>query len=122
MVGFMSKTIKKIICILVACSWILTGCESMKTPKVSVSAFTLGKIQQKLHIGMSATEVTEFLGSPNMVSTDSKHNEVWVYDKMSTVDSAFLGHSSTSQSTITVIIKFDNNDKVRDFSYHQSKF
>jgi len=32
------------------------------------------------------------------------------------------GAASTSQRTLTVIIKFDNDKKVRDFAYHTSKF
>lgn len=32
------------------------------------------------------------------------------------------GASSTSQRTLTVIIKFDENSKVRDFAYHTSRF
>ena len=32
------------------------------------------------------------------------------------------GASSTSQRTLTVIIKFDKNQKVRDFAYHTSRF
>ena len=30
--------------------------------------------------------------------------------------------SSTSQRTLTVIIKFDEEKKVRDFAYHTSRF
>ncbi len=32
------------------------------------------------------------------------------------------GASSTTQKTLTVIIKFDENRKVRDFAYHTSQF
>jgi len=32
------------------------------------------------------------------------------------------GASSTSQRTLTVIIKFGTDNRVRDFAYHQSKF
>ena len=32
------------------------------------------------------------------------------------------GASATTQKTLTVVIKFDNNKKVKDFSYHSSKF
>lgn len=36
--------------------------------------------------------------------------------------SSSSGASSTSQRTLTVIIKFDENKKVRDFAYHTSSF
>ena len=32
------------------------------------------------------------------------------------------GAASTSQKTLTVIIKFDEAKKVRDFAYHTSSF
>jgi hypothetical protein len=32
------------------------------------------------------------------------------------------GASSTSQRTLTVVIKFDKDGKVRDFAYHSSSF
>lgn len=32
------------------------------------------------------------------------------------------GAVSTTQKTLTVVIKFDNDGKVRDFAYHSSKF
>lgn len=36
--------------------------------------------------------------------------------------SAGAGATSTSQRTLTVIIKFDKEQKVRDFAYHASRF
>ena len=36
--------------------------------------------------------------------------------------SSSAGASSTSQRTLTIIIKFDQNNLVRDFSYRQSSF
>ncbi len=38
------------------------------------------------------------------------------------VGSTSSGSTSTSQRTLTVIIKFDDNNMVRDFSYHSSQF
>ena len=99
---------------------------------------------------MTNADVAEILGSPNIVSTDDQRREVWVYDKIAT-DRAYstssggvsalilgiatgvgglaggsfnnsAGASSTSQRTLTIIIKFDKDGRVRDFAYHQSKF
>lgn len=111
---------------------------------------TLGSVQQHIRTGMSGSEVIETLGSPNIVSTDENGNEVWVYDRFATdvvasedgwsiiggivgagsdagggAGSRFGGRSgarSTSQRTLTVIVKFDSNRKVRDFAYHSSRF
>ena len=78
------------------------------------------------------------LGSPNIVTTDEKRREVWIYDKVSTdrVDQEHSvggtiiilgghtgsGSSSTTQKTLTIIIKYDEAKKVRDFAYNYSQF
>jgi outer membrane protein assembly factor BamE (lipoprotein component of BamABCDE complex) len=96
--------------------------------------FTVGNVQRTVKIGMSSAEVVQALGSPNLVTTESDRTQVWVYDKVASTVShsgtdvwylvgvANSSATSSSQSTITVIVKFDANDKVRDFAYHASKF
>jgi outer membrane protein assembly factor BamE (lipoprotein component of BamABCDE complex) len=116
----------------------------------SEKRLTLGSVQQSVRKGMSGGEVMETLGSPNVVSTDDKGNEVWVYDKFATdvvasesgwniiggvvgagsgaaggAGAGFGGRSggaSSSQRTLTVVVKFDENKRVRDFAYHSSRF
>jgi len=99
---------------------------------------TVGTVQKEIKKGMSGAEVAAALGSPNIVSTDEQGREVWIYDKISTdrVQSESSGYgtlilfgyrgsagsSSTSQRTLTIIIKFDKDKKVRDFAYHASRF
>ena len=106
---------------------------------------TAGTVQRQIHIGMSGAEVAESLGSPNIVTTDEDRNETWIYDKFSSQVTAsetrgatgtlrYLevwgpiaatsksNRKTTSQKTLTVIIKFDELDKVRDFAYHTSRF
>jgi outer membrane protein assembly factor BamE (lipoprotein component of BamABCDE complex) len=99
---------------------------------------TLGTVQKEIRRGMSGAAVVGALGSPNIVSTDEQGSEVWVYDKIATdrvySDSSAggtlilawvhgsAGSSSTSQRTLTIIIKFDQDKKVRDFAYHASRF
>ncbi|UCG74331.1 MAG: hypothetical protein JSV45_08175 [Chromatiales bacterium] len=107
---------------------------------------TVGTVQKEITMGMSAAEVATVLGSPNIVTTDEERRETWIYDKISTevaysrsggtiiglifggsggglgAGSASSGAESTSQRTLTVIIKFDEEDRVRDFSYHTSRF
>jgi hypothetical protein len=99
---------------------------------------TVGKVQGEIKVGMPASRVAEILGSPNIVTTDEKRREVWVYDKVSTdrVDTSgsaygtliILGgsrqerSSSQRQRTLTIIIKYDDDRKVRDFSYNFTQF
>ena len=99
---------------------------------------TVGNVQREIKIGMSGADVAKVLGSPNIVTTDDERREVWIYDKFSTdtTVSANSGYgtliilgtssvsdsSSTTQRTLTVIIKFDKEKKVRDFAYHTSRF
>jgi outer membrane protein assembly factor BamE (lipoprotein component of BamABCDE complex) len=137
----------------------LTGCMSARdhyqqTHGFSEREMTVGIVQKEIKKGMSAAEVADALGSPNIVTTDSERREVWIYDKISTdvtysKDTGSLlvalfaggplgggvggalgmgdynrsaGAKSTTQRTLTVVIKFDNENKVRDFAYHASKF
>ncbi len=107
---------------------------------------TVGTVQKEIRIGMSGAEVAVALGSPNIVTTDEQRRETWLYDKISSdvtysrssgtivglifggsgggagVGTSSAGSTSTSQRTLTVIIKFDGDARVRDFSYHSSRF
>ena len=120
-----------------------TGCQTAGSHRAavaedSVDRMTVGKVQREIRVGMSSAEVAQVLGSPNIVSTDEERREVWIYDKIATDHaqssssgginililgvSSSAGASSTSQRTLTVIIKFDNVGKVRDFAYHTTRF
>ncbi len=113
---------------------------------------TVGIVQKDIHTGMSQAEVAEALGSPNIVSKDGEGNQTWIYDKIATEisysqDSGGIiggaggavsswsmvlgggvgysksaGAAAQTQKTLTVIIKFDENDLVKTLSYHSSKF
>jgi outer membrane protein assembly factor BamE (lipoprotein component of BamABCDE complex) len=114
---------------------LMFGCQ---TPSQSGDRLTVGKVQKEIRIGMSGAEVAAALGSPNIVTTDEQRREVWVYDKMATTTAyshteggvcilvlgvgSGSGERSTSQHTLTVIVKFDEDKKVRDFAYHSSSF
>lgn len=133
---------KKIIMIILAGVFI-QGCIPAQEHRTAVQdnssdRITVGKVQREIKKGMSSAKVVEVLGSPNIVSTDKDSNEVWIYDKVSSdsVGSSSLGGvnilllfgqdsasaSSSSQKTLTIIIKFNKNDKVKDFSYRTSSF
>ena len=145
-------------CILL-CVALLSGCMTTAEHRAAVrdeggDRLTAGKVQREIKVGMTNAQVVEVLGSPNLVSTDEKRREVWVYDKVATesaystssggvnalvlggaLSGGFLGGglgggnyhqgagaSSTTQRTLTIIIKYDEQGKVRDFAYRQSSF
>jgi outer membrane protein assembly factor BamE (lipoprotein component of BamABCDE complex) len=102
-------------------------------PDASANNLTVGKVQGEIKEGMPASDVAAILGSPNIVNTDEERREMWIYDKVSSsrVDtvnsfdggliiigaSRGQGQSTSSQKTLTIIIKFDEEKKVRDFNY-----
>ena len=116
----------------------------------SADRVTVGVVQKEIRIGMPGSEVIASIGSPNVVTTNENRNEVWVYDKLATdvvhsessggvwgiifgpigsAGSAAFGNArqssgatSTSQRTLTIVIRFDAEHRVSDFSYHSSRF
>ena len=130
---------KRKYCLLVGILF-LSGCASASYQRQQVQddtgdRITVGTVQRKITVGMSSANVAEVLGAPNIVSTDENRREVWIYDKIAT-DVVYSGSSagikfltmgssgaiSKTQRTLTIIIKFNNDGKVRDFAYHSSKF
>jgi len=129
------------ICPLLIVCVILQGCAAAsggREASRNKDALTVGTVQRQIEVGMSGADVLASLGSPNIVSTDEKRREVWVYDKTSTTvvsssQSGFVflllagGESgskrkSSTQRTLTIIIKFDEQGLVRDYKYHSSTF
>ena len=134
---------------------LVSGCMSAGQHRTAVrddstDRMTVGKVQREIRTGMSGAEVAQVLGSPNIVTTDERRREAWIYDKVATetaystssggvavlilgwtssaagaiVPSAnqSAGATSSTQRTLTVIIKFDEDGRVRDFAYHTSQF
>ncbi len=121
----------------------LPACKSVEDNRQDLRStqereITAGVVQREIRKGMSGAEVAEALGSPNIVTRDEDERETWVYDKIATEasysesqNSLFLilggfsnqsGAASTTQRTLTVVIKFGPDGKVAKYSYHQSKF
>jgi hypothetical protein len=112
----------------------------------SIDRVTVGTVQREIVVGMPSATVAAILGAPNIVSTDAERREVWIYDKISTdvsysrssgvvagllvgsdgggavAGSKNAGAASSSQRTLTIIIKYDDAGLVRDFSYRTSSF
>ena len=116
----------------------------------SADRVSVGVVQKDIRIGMSGAAVIASIGSPNVVTTNEDRNEVWVYDKLATDvvhsessggvwgiifgpigsggSAAFgnarqsSGATSTSQRSLTIVIRFDAEHRVSDFAYHSSRF
>lgn len=127
-----------------------TGAHQKQLTSTAERDMTLGVVQKEIRIGMSQADVATALGSPNIVTRDSSNKETWVYDKIATEvsyskDSGGVGifglllggsgaaggggsyareagASSSTQRTLTVVIKFDAQSRVETLSYHASKF
>ena len=120
---------------------LLSGCmvlpvnlESDGTP----GNLTVAKVQGEIKKRMPASDVAMILGSPNIITTDERRREIWIYDKVSSnrVDSrSFFGgnmiifgggqlqsETSSNQRTLTVVIKYDDDKQVRDFAYNYTQF
>jgi outer membrane protein assembly factor BamE (lipoprotein component of BamABCDE complex) len=127
---------------LVVFLFALIGCSAAEhkaqVENDTADRISVGTVQREIRVGMSSADVVGALGSPNMVTTDDQRREVWVYDKISTEvsystskgygslilagGSMASGAATKSQRTLTIIIKFDTEQKVRDFAYRQSSF
>lgn len=142
------------VALLSACQTAGQHAAEVRNARATDDKLTVGTVQREIKVGMSSADVVSVLGSPNMVTTDSKRRENWVYDKISTERvysrssggvstlvlggailgagaagggvggsySSAAGANSTSQRTLTVIIKYDKHSMVRDFSYRYSSF
>lgn len=134
-----SVTVGGLFLLLVACTPASEHASDVAAGADTRDRVTLGSVQREIHVGMSGSDVAAALGAPNIVTTDEKRRETWVYDRMATenvysgssggVSALFFGGtnshagaSQTTQRTLTVIIKFDEASRVRDFSYRSSTF
>jgi hypothetical protein len=114
------------------------GWHDQRVRSAAEREMTLGVVQKEIRVGLSQAEVVERLGSPNIVTRDAAGKETWVYDKVATEASystsqlygtililgagQAAGAARSSQRTLTVVIKFDDQQRVESFSYHASKF
>ena len=123
--------------------FLAAGCATAPEHQAAVAnsegnRLSAGLVQREVRIGMSGDEVVSTLGSPNIVTTDERRRESWVYDRFATETvqssssggvgililgmSRSAGATSRTQRTLTVVIKFDEAKRVRDFAYRQSSF
>ena len=127
--------------LLIVATLMAAGCVApnmnAQNQTIQEQKLTLGTAQKVLRKGLTQSEVVSALGAPNMVVQDKDGLETWVYDKASTsITSAevsgygtvlLLGvsggnsNTTTSQKTLTIIVKFKNS-VVSEYSYRSSSF
>jgi outer membrane protein assembly factor BamE (lipoprotein component of BamABCDE complex) len=121
----------------------LSGCMSAAEHAAALHStrdrdLTVGVVQREIRYGMTQSDVATALGSPNIVTREDNGNETWIYDKIATEASRSAdsggwwiilagsnkqaGASATTQRTLTVVVKFDAQRHVSNFTYHSTKF
>ena len=109
---------------------------------IRVVVARVGTVQQVVKKGANQTEIMRSLGAPNIISKDNDGLETWTYDRISresesrsrslglfgSIGAFLLGgsgsrsSSSVASKSLTVIITFDNDKSVLDFSYQSLEF
>jgi hypothetical protein len=105
-------------------------------PAPEPEQLAVGTERHEIKVGMDQAAVSQALGAPSRVSSDSQHREVWTYDQISSdrVDTGssvggglvVLGGTRSSlapqasQRTLTLVIYYDDEKKVRDLAYNYS--
>jgi hypothetical protein len=124
---------KRIIICLFALVLLIGGCASVQP--VEKGNLTPGMAKTKIIKGVTTqNDILEVFGAPNIVTKNKSGNEVWTYDKASveTGTSSIYGtilivggagsRSSSSARTFTLMIEFDDQSIVKDFSYRAASF
>ena len=107
---------------LLSCGSYKYGANAEPTQK---SNLTFGVVKSKIQKGVTTQEeILQIFGSPNLTTKNKSNNEVWSYNKMSVQERGghtdfFFGQkasASSSSQSFDLIITFDDNDIVKDYS------
>ncbi len=111
----------------------LTACVTSTAPQKS--NLTPGVVKKRLQKGVtSQAEIIRLIGAPNIVTKNKVGEEVWTYSRQSFDSESggfggsllFFGgakaFSSASSNSFDLIITFDENDIVKDYSVVSSQF
>jgi len=113
----------------------LTGCATSGVKETSNTNLTTGKVKLEVKKGETTqAEILEIFGSPNIVTKNRDNDEVWNYNRMS-YESAYGSEgggiifwggsravSSATTKSFDLIIIFDENDVVKDYSVISASF
>lgn len=112
-----------------------TGCASSGVKEMSNTNLTTGKVKMEVKKGETTqAEILQIFGSPNIVTKNRDNDEVWNYNRMS-YESAYGSEgggfifwggsravSSATTKSFDLIIIFDDNDVVKDYSLISASF
>lgn len=117
-----------------------SGCATTTGPvDTRNSSLTHGNVQMNIRVGETTqAEILDVFGAPNITTIDGSGQEVWTYQRSATASQSSAndnywtvlllggsrhasGFSSTSRM-ITLIIKFNDQKIVSDFSSRSSSF
>lgn len=109
----------------------LSGCATFPQSEVPAqkSNLSVGMVKKVIKKGETTqAEILEYFGSPNLITKNRSNDEVWNYNRMSFESKAgadgvsliFWGGSRAMSTTTTksfdLIITFDSNGVVKDYS------
>ena len=127
----------KIIFTILTIVFFISGCATFPASKepAEKSNLTIGTIKTKIIKGQTnQAEILQLFGSPNLVTKNRANNEVWNYNKMSFESKVgedggtlILWGGSRAMSTTTtksfdLIIEFDSNNVVKDYSVISAQY
>ena len=118
---------------LFALFFLIYGCASVQP--VQKGNLTAGMVKTTIIKGETIqNDILEVFGAPNIITKNKSGNEVWTYEKMSVESGSsevygtaiIVGgkgsRTSSSSRTFTLMIEFNDNDVVKDYSYRSSAF
>ncbi len=132
--------------LLVALSLVaVSGCSTTRygTSAANYASFSdaAASAERRVVLGMGATNIAAVLGSPSIIADHENDETTWTYDGISSdvsyarngnaivgvifdrsFDNSIAREADYSlQPTMTVVIRFNQYDRVRDFSYYASR-
>jgi hypothetical protein len=127
-----AESILLFFCLILFCGCAATVKETQPTEK---SNLTVGTVKTEIIKGKTTqAEILKLFGAPNIITKNRSNEEVWNYNRMSFEstsgsDAGFAifwsgsrALSSSTSKSFDLIITFDENDVVKDYSVISAQF
>ena len=115
--------------IISSCSTAYKHGENQETTQKS--NLTFGVVKSQIIKGETTQQdILKIFGSPNIITKNKSNNEIWSYNKMSVTNrqgasasySGARASQSSSANSFDLILEFDSNDIVIEYSVVSTKF